>query len=268
MADPEPGAAPATVVEVAEEDDVVIISDDPMNSLTVEDLPMGVLKDDNKQAAIRIIEMFKEKAPSMPRQVRDEILDLLKKGAFHHNTSSRTEPSHHPLAEKMWDRQVKGPWWYHITYENWFVLVGIYGLEKLERSAVGPGIRSSIERRYGGDIGIDLTWRNHPVDQGQHARHLLTQLAAKFGEHHRTADQLQKTVNKLQKIAQKLLEQRQRGLTSHDQRASQIAEDDDPMKNWADDYEDDDEWEKLAGYYYFGNEGEDDDERENFFTRE
>ncbi|KAG5810622.1 hypothetical protein H9Q74_001502 [Fusarium xylarioides] len=219
MADPEPGAAPATVVEVAEEDDVVIISDDPMNSLTVEDLPMGVLKDDNKQAAIRIIEMFKEKAPSMPRQVRDEILDLLKKGAFHHNTSSRTEPSHHPLAEKMWDRQVKGPWWYHITYENC-------------------------------------------------ARHLLTQLAAKFGEHHRTADQLQKTVNKLQKIAQKLLEQRQRGLTSHDQRASQIAEDDDPMKNWADDYEDDDEWEKLAGYYYFGNEGEDDDERENFFTRE
>jgi hypothetical protein len=68
----------------------------------------------------------------------------------------------------MWDKQVRGAFWLSITYEHWFILVGIYGLEKLEYSAVGAGIRSSIERRYGGDIGTDLTWRNHPVDQGLH----------------------------------------------------------------------------------------------------
>ncbi|KAF5652250.1 hypothetical protein F25303_3522 [Fusarium sp. NRRL 25303] len=51
MAGPKPKATPATVVEVADEGGVVILSDDPVNSLTVDDLPIGVLKDANKQTA-------------------------------------------------------------------------------------------------------------------------------------------------------------------------------------------------------------------------
>ncbi|KAF5710234.1 conserved oligomeric golgi complex component 4 [Fusarium mundagurra] len=115
---------------------------------------------------------------------------------------------------------------------------------------------------------------------------LVTQLAAKFGEHQRTEDQLQRTVDQLQKTINELqktvneqqktiqqpVEHHEQGLTGHNQGASQIAEDDDPMKNWADDYEDegedDDEMEKMARYYYFGGEDEDDDERENLFTLE
>ncbi|KAF4944188.1 hypothetical protein FGADI_12861 [Fusarium gaditjirri] len=108
MAETEPKATPATIVEAADKDFVMILSDDPVNSLTVKDLPMGHWKDADKQAATRIIEMFKEKAPSMPQQVRDEILGLLKRGAFHHNKNSRTKPSYHPLVEKMWGKQVKG----------------------------------------------------------------------------------------------------------------------------------------------------------------
>ncbi|KAG4258141.1 hypothetical protein FPRO03_03096 [Fusarium proliferatum] len=68
MAGPKPRATPATVVEVADEGGVVILSDDPVNSLTVDDLPMGVLKDANKQTAAQIVEMFKEKAPGTPRE--------------------------------------------------------------------------------------------------------------------------------------------------------------------------------------------------------
>ncbi|PNP82020.1 hypothetical protein FNYG_04581 [Fusarium nygamai] len=141
----------------------------------------------------------------------------------------------------MWDKQVKGPWWLNITYENWFILVGIYGLGKLERSAVGAGIKSSVQRRYGGDIGTDLTWRNHPVDQGQHARHLLTQLAAKFGEHQQTVDQQQKTI-------QKLVDQQQQCLAGHGQRASQIDDYDEEMENRAIQYEDDDEGENPFAF--------------------
>ncbi|SCV35890.1 uncharacterized protein FFB14_05785 [Fusarium fujikuroi] len=76
MAGPKPRATPATVVEVADEGGVVILSDDPVNSLTVDDLPMGVLEDANKQTAAQIVEI------------------LLKEGAFHHNKSSRTKPSY------------------------------------------------------------------------------------------------------------------------------------------------------------------------------
>ncbi|KLP23361.1 uncharacterized protein FFB20_05312 [Fusarium fujikuroi] len=228
MSDLQSNPTSATAIEVAE-DDIMIISDDPTNSLTVDDLPMGVLKDINKQAAIQIIEIFKEKAPSMPPKVRDKIISLLKEGAFHHNKSSRTKPSCHPLAEKMWDKQVKGPWWFNITYEHWFILVGIYGLAKLEASAVGAGIKSSIQRRYGGDLGTDLTWRNHPVDQGQHSRHLLTQLAVRVSELQRTVDQQQKTI-------QKLVERQQ-----NNQDASQVSDHDELMENWASYYEDEDE---------------------------
>ncbi|KAF4496399.1 hypothetical protein FAGAP_7446, partial [Fusarium agapanthi] len=136
----------------------------------------------------------------------------------------------------MWNNQVKGPWWYNITYGNWFLLVGIYALEKLENSAIGAGIRSSMQTRNGGDIGTDLAWRNHPVDHGQQARHLLTQVATEVVE-------LQKTVNDQQKIIQKLVVQQQ-GPTGHNQGAAQIA-DDDENENWAGYYEEDDEGEEF-----------------------
>jgi hypothetical protein len=49
MAAPEPKTTPATAIDVAGEDDIMILSDDPVNSrLAVDDLPMGVLKDANK----------------------------------------------------------------------------------------------------------------------------------------------------------------------------------------------------------------------------
>ncbi|KAG4284254.1 hypothetical protein FPRO06_08633 [Fusarium proliferatum] len=138
MAGPKPRATPATVVEVADEGGVVILSDDPVNSLTVDDLPMGVLKDANKQTAAHIVEMFKEKAP---------------------------------------------------------------------------------------------------VDQGQHARHLLTQLATRFGK-------LQRTVDKQQETIRKLVEERQQSLTGHNQDASQTADYDEEMEKW-------------ARYYGYGDEDED-----------
>ncbi|SCN76418.1 uncharacterized protein FFB20_05271 [Fusarium fujikuroi] len=116
----------------------------------------------------------------------------------------------------MWDKQVRGPWWYNITYENWFVLVGIYGLGKLNASAAGAAIR---------------------VDQGQHARHLLIQLATRFGK-------LQRTIDKQQKTIQKLVEERQQGLTGHNQDASQTVDYDEEMEKW-------------ARYYGYGDEDED-----------
>ncbi|KLP12795.1 Uncharacterized protein LW94_9312 [Fusarium fujikuroi] len=144
----------------------------------------------------------------------------------------------------MWDKQVRGPWWYNITYENWFVLVGIYGLGKLNASAAGAAIRGSVQRRYGGDIGTDLTWRNHLVDQGQHARHLLIQLATRFGKLQRTIDKQQETVYQQQKTIQKLVEERQQGLTGHNQDASQTVDYDEEMEKW-------------ARYYGYGDEDED-----------
>ncbi|QGI66243.1 hypothetical protein CEK26_010196 [Fusarium fujikuroi] len=195
MAGPKPRATPATVVEVADEGGVVILSDDPVNSLTVDGLPMGVLKDANKQTAAQIVEMFKEKAPGTPREVHDNILS-------------------------------------------------IYGLGKLNASAAGAAIRGSVQRRYGGDIGTDLTWRNHLVDQGQHARHLLIQLATRFGKLQRTIDKQQETVYQQQKTIQKLVEERQQGLTGHNQDASQTVDYDEEMEKW-------------ARYYGYGDEDED-----------
>ncbi|KAF5652251.1 hypothetical protein F25303_3523 [Fusarium sp. NRRL 25303] len=150
--------------------------------------------------------MFKEKAPGMPREVRDNILSLLKEGGFHHNKSSRT-------------------------------------------NSVGAAIRGSVQRSYGGDIGTDLAWRNHPVDQGQHARHLLTQLATRFGKLQRTVDKQQKTIDQQQETIRKLVEERQQGLSGHNQDASQTVDYDEEMEKW-------------ARYYGYGDEDEDEDLRE------
>ncbi|KAF5553344.1 hypothetical protein FMEXI_2478 [Fusarium mexicanum] len=189
MADHGPKATPTTVVEVVDEGDVMILSDDPRNSLTVDDLPMGVLKDTNKQAATQIVEIFKEKSAGMPRE--------------------------------------------------------------LGGSTIGAGIKQAMEQRYGGNIGTDLTWRNHPVDHGQHARQLLTQVAAKVVEQQNTITELQKTITELKKAVNELQKhvRQQQGPTCHNQGAAQTAEDDDErMEIWAAYCEEDDDEEILFPY--------------------
>ncbi|KAF5668061.1 hypothetical protein FCIRC_9707 [Fusarium circinatum] len=216
MADPEPKATLTTAVEVVDEGDVMILSDDPGNSLTVDDLPVGVLKDANKQAATQIVKISKEKAPGMPT--------------------------------KMWNKQFRGRWWYNITYENRFILVGIYGLEKLGRSVIGAGIKQAIEQRYGGNIGTDLTWRNYPVDHGQHARYLLTQVATKVVEPQETITELQKAITELKKAVNELQKhvRQQQGPTGHNQGAAQTAEDNDErMEDWTGYCEEDEDEENL-----------------------
>ncbi|KAF5621912.1 hypothetical protein F52700_10785 [Fusarium sp. NRRL 52700] len=120
-------ATTPAMIEVADKGDVMIISNDPVNSLTVDNLPMGILKDANKEAAIRVVKTFTEKALGMPTKYEIRL-------------------------------QVKGPIWYNITYENWFILVGFYGLEKLQKS---DDIKRVMGQRYGDNIATDVTWRNY-----------------------------------------------------------------------------------------------------------
>ncbi|KLO83881.1 Uncharacterized protein LW93_666 [Fusarium fujikuroi] len=87
MAGPKPRATPATVVEVADEGGVVILSDDPVNSLTVDDLPMGVLEDANKQTAAQIVEIVGKLRRTVEEQQKtiQKLVEEQQQGLTSHN---------------------------------------------------------------------------------------------------------------------------------------------------------------------------------------
>lgn len=112
----------------------------------------------------------------MPRSVRDKIIKMLKDGIFHHTAASKIRPSKHQLCQKMWDSEFKSLNWIHITYENWFILSGVYDQKKLSESSGGKGIMKALLRRYGQSIGTSLAYKNGPIDAGTHVQAFITQL--------------------------------------------------------------------------------------------
>ncbi|KAH7236177.1 hypothetical protein BKA59DRAFT_459720 [Fusarium tricinctum] len=128
------------VISSSDDEGLVVVND----SLTADDLPLGKHEDEDRQSATRICELLNEHGKSMPRSVCDKIIKMLKDGIFHHTAASKIRPSKHQLCQKMWDSEVKSPNWIHITYENWFILFGIYDQKKLSESSGGKGIMKAL----------------------------------------------------------------------------------------------------------------------------
>ncbi|KAI6775281.1 hypothetical protein HG530_002039 [Fusarium avenaceum] len=164
-----------TVISSSEDEGLIVVND---LTLTADDLPLGEHEEEDRQSATRICELLNEHGKSMPRSVRDKIIKMLKDGIFHHTTASKIRPSKHQLCQKMWDSEFKSPNRIHITYENWFILSGVYDQKKLSESTGGNGIMKALQRRYGYDPSTSLAYRNGPLNVGLHEREFMTQISS------------------------------------------------------------------------------------------
>lgn len=162
------------VISSSDDEGLVVVN----NSLTADHLPLGEHDEEDRQSATRICELLNEHRESMPRSVRDKIIKMLKDGIFHHTAASKIRPSKHQLCQKMWDSEARAPNWIHITYENWFILSGVYDQKKLSESTGGNSIMKALQRRYGYDLSTNLAYRNGLLNAGLHAREFVTQISS------------------------------------------------------------------------------------------
>ncbi|KAF5027292.1 hypothetical protein F66182_586 [Fusarium sp. NRRL 66182] len=152
-----------------------VSDDDEQPGLTVDDLPLGTQSEDDRKSAINICHLFNKKHSSMPETVQNSLLQLLKSGVFHHTASSVHKPKHHQIYKQMWNDATHLPIWLNITYENWFILVGVFGHDKMAKSAF-RGVKDAVAARYRGRMAENLEWTNYPMDDGEHAGELVAQL--------------------------------------------------------------------------------------------
>ncbi|KIL89548.1 hypothetical protein FAVG1_07128 [Fusarium avenaceum] len=203
------------VISSSDDEGLIVVND---SALTADDLPLGEHEEENRQAATRICELLNEHGKSMPRPVRDQIIRMLKDGDFHHTAASKIRPSEHQLCQKMWDSEVMSPNWINITYENWFILSGVYDQKKLSEISGVKGIMKALVRRYGYDLSNSLAYKNGPLNAGLHAREFVTQtgsilsdLVRKFAKQELQIEKLLDRVGALELEVKQLRDQNRDG---------------------------------------------------------
>ncbi|KAI6763460.1 hypothetical protein HG531_012848 [Fusarium graminearum] len=143
--------------------------------LKMEDLPLGTQEGSDRHSAIRLCTLFNQHQSSMPPRVRSSLLHLLKTGQFQHNSQSIFQPFKHQLSIHMYDEEEVQANWINVTYERWFILIGVYGWSMLRDYA--DGIRKAVVMRYGEPLDGDLTFKNSSDNSGSIVRPFLSQLA-------------------------------------------------------------------------------------------
>ncbi|RSL87263.1 hypothetical protein CEP52_015589 [Fusarium oligoseptatum] len=133
----------------------------------------GPVQDEDIASATRLCKMFNDHRHSMSEHVASEILRRLKKGLFHHNSESVSKPSRHRIVAAMRDDKFDGPVWHNATYDNWFLVAGVY--EGRLKNAPLSYIARVVSSRYGWDLSKDLRYKNGPAEQSP----MVTQMAAK-----------------------------------------------------------------------------------------
>lgn len=141
----------------------------------MEDLPLGTQEESDRHSAIRLCTLFNQHQSSMPPRVRSSLLHLLKTGQFQHNSQSIFQPFKHQLSIHMYDEEEGQANWINVTYERWFILIGVYGWSMLRDYA--DGIRKAVVMRYGEPLDGDLTFKNSSDNSGSIVRPFLSQLA-------------------------------------------------------------------------------------------
>ncbi|KAF4962784.1 hypothetical protein FSARC_9159 [Fusarium sarcochroum] len=171
--------------------------DEQPDELTADELPLGPHQEEDRLSAIQLCYMYNKHSSTMPEKVRNELLRLLKTGAFQHTEESKHKPKHHRIYSEMWDQEIGAPKWLNTIYERWFILVGVFGMEVLEKKC--KGIMDAIVRRYRWDLDKDLTYRNGPIDEGEHVRCIVAELWAESSERDVSLQELRRTTETMRK---------------------------------------------------------------------
>ncbi|KAJ3528477.1 hypothetical protein NM208_g10179 [Fusarium decemcellulare] len=166
-------------------------------ALVTSDISVPIPELDQDSAA-RLCTLFNKHAGSMEQWIRDEIRDRIIKGEFRpskkpaqitpptknghappptkYTKQSGTEPSQHPIYILM-ETPFGGPNWLEVTYQNWFLLNGIYG--QRVRSSPLSQAGKWFAHRYRREAA-DLKYRGEPQDKGELTGEVMSILAQDY----------------------------------------------------------------------------------------
>ncbi|RBQ69866.1 hypothetical protein FVER53590_01852 [Fusarium verticillioides] len=144
--------------------------------LATRDLASGSVHNQvDYQSAVRLARLFNKHSPDVPPKVGEELRDMLVSGAFRHTEDSLEQPIRHQLSKEMFDAVNNEPKWCDITYERWFILVGVYGVKTLRQEC--QGIVDAVLTRCGEELDKSLTYKGGPDDSKPHGSTLVTQMS-------------------------------------------------------------------------------------------
>ncbi|KAG5752099.1 hypothetical protein H9Q69_008886 [Fusarium xylarioides] len=157
--------------------------------LSVQDLIRGsVYNQVDYQSAVRLTRLFNKHSPDMPPKVGEELRDMLVSGAFQHTQDSLQEAIKHQTSKEMFDAVNNEPKWINITYERWFILVGVYGVKTLRQEC--QGIVGAVLTRCGEELDKSLTYKHGPDDSKPHVSALITQMSDTIAKQQKAIDHL------------------------------------------------------------------------------
>ncbi|KAF5644209.1 uncharacterized protein FTJAE_2899 [Fusarium tjaetaba] len=167
--------------------------------LSTHDLASGSVHNQvDYKSAVRLVQLFNKHSPDMPPKVGEELRDMLVSGAFRHTEDSLEQPIRHQLSKEMFDAVNNKPKWFNITYERWFILVGVYGVKKLRQEC--QGIVDAVLTRCGEELDKSLTYKRGPDDSKPHVTALITQLSDTAAKQQK----LQKEIDHLRLVVEEL----------------------------------------------------------------
>ncbi|KAF5721046.1 hypothetical protein FGLOB1_407 [Fusarium globosum] len=157
------------------------------------DLPRGSYSNQlDYQSAVRLTRLFNKHSPDMPPKVGEGLRDLLVSGAFQHTGRSDEKPIKHQLSKEMFDAIDNEPKWMNITYERWFILVGVYGVKTLRQEC--QGIVDAVLTRCGEELDRSLAYQHGPDDSKPHFSVLITQMSDTIAKQQKEIDHLKLAV--------------------------------------------------------------------------
>ncbi|KAF5598985.1 hypothetical protein FPCIR_2631 [Fusarium pseudocircinatum] len=145
--------------------------------------------------SIRLARLFNKHSPDMPPKVGEELRGMLVSDAFRHTEDSFEQPIKHQLSKEMFDAVNNEPKWFNITYERWFILVGVYGVKKLRQEC--QGIVDAVLTRCGEELDNSLTYKRGPDDSKSHVGTLITQMSDTIAKQQKVIDRLSLVVEEL-----------------------------------------------------------------------
>ncbi|CVK91627.1 hypothetical protein FPRO06_08610 [Fusarium proliferatum] len=161
--------------------------------LAVQDLPRGSYSNQlDYQSAIRLTRLFNKHSPDMPPKVGEGLRGLLVSGAFQHTGRSDEKPIKHQLSKEMFDAINNEPKWMNITYERWFILVGVYGVKTLRQEC--QGIVNAVLTRCGEELDKSLAYQHGPDDSKPHFSVLIAQMSDTIAKQQKEIEHLKLAV--------------------------------------------------------------------------
>lgn len=128
----------------------------------------------------------------MPPKVGEDLRGLLVSGVFQHTGRSHEQPIKHQLSKEMFDAINNEPKWMNITYERWFILVGVYGAKTLRQDC--QGIVDAVLTRCGEELDKSLAYQHGPDDSKPHFSVLITQMSDTIAKQRKEIDHLKLAV--------------------------------------------------------------------------